>query len=137
IGYMGRIPAEQELELLELGYNPAYDRIGYAGVEAYLESILAGQRGSVLREVDVAGRPIAQVEYVAPQPGRNLRLTIDTELQAAAERALRDRIARINADAGRIRSQTGVVIAMNPKTRSEERRVRKEGRTRWEQDTQR
>ncbi|MFO7322621.1 MAG: penicillin-binding protein 2 [Chloroflexota bacterium] len=116
IGYMGRIPAEQELELLELGYNPAYDRIGYAGVEAYLESILAGQRGSVLREVDVAGRPIAQVEYVAPQPGRNVRLTIDTELQAAAERALRDRIARINADAGRIRSQTGVVIAMNPKT---------------------
>lgn len=116
VGYMGRIPAEQELELLEQGYNPAYDRIGYAGIEAYLESVLSGQRGSVLREVDVAGLPIAQVEYQAPVPGQNVRLTIDTELQRAAERALRDRIARINAEAERIVTQTGAVIAMNPQT---------------------
>jgi penicillin-binding protein 2 len=116
VGYMGRIPAEQELELMAQGYNPAYDRIGYAGIEAYLEPILSGQRGYELREVDVAGAEIAQVEYQDPNPGQNIRLTLDTELQAAAEQALRDEIARLNAESQAIVSQTGVVIAMNPNT---------------------
>lgn len=116
VGYMGRIPAEQELELMAQGYNPAYDRIGYAGIEAYLEPILSGQRGYELREVDVAGAEIAQVEYQDPLPGQNIRLTLDTELQAAAEQALRDEIARLNAESQAIVSQTGVVIAMNPNT---------------------
>lgn len=116
VGYMGRIPAEQELELMAQGYNPAYDRIGYAGIEAYLEPVLSGQRGYELREVDVAGAVIAQVEYQSPVAGQNIRLTIDTELQAAAEQALRAEIAKLNAERQAIVSQTGVVIAMNPMT---------------------
>ncbi|MBE2269092.1 MAG: hypothetical protein IAE80_12750 [Anaerolinea sp.] len=117
IGYMGRIPAEQELELLELGYNPAYDRIGYAGLEAYLEEQLAGTRGRIVREVDVAGQPIGEpLVNIAPQAGLSVRLTIDTALQQAAETALRNRISLLNANAGRIVSETGVVIAMNPQT---------------------
>jgi penicillin-binding protein 2 len=116
IGYMGRIPAEQELELLEQGYDPAFDRIGYAGVEAYLEPVLAGRRGTVLREVDVAGLPLGEVERTDAVPGQNLRLTIDTDLQQAAEQALRNEISRLNAEQQRIVSQTGVVVAMNPQT---------------------
>lgn len=117
IGYMGRIPAEQELELIQLGYNPAYDRIGYAGLEAYLEEMLAGQRGQIVREVDVAGQPIGDpLVNTPPQPGLSLRLTIDSELQQAAETALRNRIAQLNAERGQIVSETGVVIAMNPMT---------------------
>ncbi len=116
VGYMGRIPPEQELELLALGYNPAYDRIGYAGLEAALEPILSGQRGREITEVDVAGRPLRQVELIPPVPGQNVRLTIDIELQQAAEDALRNRIAQLNAEEGRIRSETGSVVAMNPMT---------------------
>ena len=117
IGYMGRIPAEQELELLEQGYNPAYDRIGYAGLEAYLEELLAGTRGRIVREVDVVGQPIGDpLVNVPPQPGVSLRLTLDSELQQAAETALRNRIAALNAERGQIVSETGVVIAMNPQT---------------------
>lgn len=116
IGYMGRIPAEQELELLELGYNPAFDRIGYAGIEAFLERTLAGERGEILREVDVAGLPIRVVERTNPVAGQNVRMTLDVELQAAAEQALRERISLLNAEAERIVSQTGVVIAMQPQT---------------------
>ena len=116
VGYMGRIPQEQELELMAQGYNPAYARIGYAGIEAYLEPVLSGQRGYELREVDVAGAEIGQVEYQEPVAGQNIRLTIDTELQAAAEQALRNEIARLNAESQAIVSQTGVVIAMNPNT---------------------
>ena len=67
VGYMGRIPAERELELIEQGYDPVYDRIGYAGLEAYLENDLAGQRGRTVNEVDVAGQPIGDpVISVAP-----------------------------------------------------------------------
>ncbi len=117
VGYMGRIPAEQELELLELGYNPAYDRIGYAGLESYLETMLAGERGRIVREVDVAGQPIGDpLVNIAPQSGISLRLTIDTQLQQAAETALRNRIAALNAGRGQIVSETGVVMAMNPQT---------------------
>jgi penicillin-binding protein 2 len=116
IGYMGRIPQEQELELIEQGYNPAYDRVGYAGIEAYLENFLRGVRGRQVVEVDVAGRPINEIVSVSPQPGLSVRLTIDIELQRAAEQALINRINLLNAERGRIVSQTGSVIAMNPNT---------------------
>ncbi|MBW4436888.1 MAG: penicillin-binding protein 2 [Pleurocapsa minor GSE-CHR-MK-17-07R] len=116
VGYMGPIPPEQQLELLELGYNPAYDRIGYAGMELYLEPLLSGQRGRVVSEVDVAGRVLQEIERVNPQPGINVQLTIDSQLQQAAEEALANRIDQLNAENGRIVSETGVVVAMDPRT---------------------
>ena len=113
IGYMGPIPQEEALELQAQGYNPAFDRIGYEGVERYLEARLAGQRGFVLREVDVAGEVINVINQVDPVPGQNVRLTIDTELQAFAQRAIIEQLNELNAD--RIVSEQGVVIAMDPR----------------------
>ncbi len=116
IGYMGPIPAEEATELEELGYNPAFDRIGYEGIERYLEARLAGQRGSLLREVDVAGEVLKVVAQVDPVPGQNVRLTIDTDLQAFARQALIDQLEELNSTAGVTISQQGVVIAMDPRT---------------------
>lgn len=116
VGYMGPIPPEQQLELLALGYNPAYDKVGYSGLELSLEPLLSGTRGRLVNEVDVAGQPLEQIERVEPVPGYSVQLTIDTELQAAAEQALKDEIERINAEAGRIVTGTGSVIAMDPRT---------------------
>ena len=116
IGYMGPIPAEEAVELRALGYNPAFDRIGYEGIERYLEARLAGQRGSVRREVDVAGEVIKVVDQVDPVPGQNVRLTIDTDLQAFARQALIDQLEQLNTEAGVTVSQQGVVIAMVPHT---------------------
>jgi len=116
IGYMGPIPAEEATELAALGYNPAFDRIGYEGIERYLEARLAGQRGSILREVDVAGEVLRVVAQVDPTPGQNVRLTIDTDLQAFARQALIDQLEELNTTAGRTVSQQGVVIAMDPHT---------------------
>ncbi|MCY3864848.1 MAG: penicillin-binding transpeptidase domain-containing protein [Chloroflexi bacterium] len=116
IGYMGPIPAEEADALEALGYNPAFDRIGYEGIERYLEARLAGQRGSILREVDVAGEVIKVVAQVDPAPGQNVRLTIDTDLQAFARQALIDQLEELNRTAGRSVSQQGVVIAMDPRT---------------------
>ncbi len=116
IGYMGPIPAEEATELEALGYNPAFDRIGYEGIERYLEARLAGQRGSLLREVDVAGEVLKVVAQVDPMPGQNVRLTIDTDLQAFARQALIDQLEELNSTAGVTVSQQGVVIAMDPRT---------------------
>ena len=116
VGYMGPIPPEQQLELLALGYNPAYDKVGYAGLELSLEPLLSGTRGRIVNEVDVAGQTLEQIERVEPVPGYSAQLTIDVELQAAAEQALKDEIERLNAEAGRIVTGTGSVIAMDPRT---------------------
>lgn len=116
VGYMGPIPAEEAEALIEQGYNPAFDRIGYEGVEYFLESQLAGQRGVVRRIVDVAGEEIQPLERIDPVPGTNVRLTIDVELQQAATQALANGIARYNEFVGFQASQSGVVIAMNPQT---------------------
>ena len=115
IGYMGPIPAEEAEELRAQGYNPAFDRIGYEGVERYLENRLAGVRGSILREVDVAGEVVKVINQVDPLPGQNVRLTIDTELQAFAQQALIDQMEILNSQAGRVVSRQGVVIAMDPR----------------------
>jgi penicillin-binding protein 2 len=119
IGYMGPIPADQAQALREQGYNPAFDRIGYEGIEAFLERDLSGTRGSELREVDVAGEVLRVVEQIDPIPGQNVRLTIDTELQAAATESLEKWLQFRNdqpgsADKGL--SYQGVVIAMDPRT---------------------
>ena len=116
VGYMGPIPAEEDEALREQGYNPAFDRIGYEGIERFLESRLAGERGFILREVDVAGEQINIIDQVDPLPGQNVRLTIDTELQAAAQQALIDQLNQLNMEARRIVSEQGVVIAMDPRT---------------------
>ncbi|MXX49819.1 MAG: hypothetical protein F4Z39_02015, partial [Chloroflexi bacterium] len=115
IGYMGPIPAEEAEELRAQGYNPAFDRIGYEGIERYLENRLAGVRGKALREVDVAGEVIKVISQDDPQPGQNVRLTIDTELQAFAQQALIDQLQELNSQAGRVISRQGVVIAMDPR----------------------
>ncbi len=116
VGYMGPIPPEQQLELLAQGYNPAYDRIGYAGLELALEPLLSGERGRIVNEVDVAGQPLQQIERLDPVAGYSVELTLDAELQAAAEEALKNEIERLNAESGRVVSGTGSVIAMDPRT---------------------
>jgi penicillin-binding protein 2 len=114
VGYMGPISEDDAEELIAQGYNPAYDRVGYEGIESFLEPELAGTRGSILREVDVAGAEIGIIENINPIAGVNVRLTIDLELQQAAEDALRNRINLLNAENQSIVTQSGVVIAMNP-----------------------
>ncbi len=114
VGYLGPIGPEEEKQLRELGYDPAFDRIGYAGIEAYFEDDLAGQRGTETWVVDVAGQQLQLVDEKQREPGLTVQLTIDLELQQAAQEALIRELNTINADAQRLVTQQGVVIAMNP-----------------------
>lgn len=116
IGYLGPIGTEEAEELREQGLNPQFERTGYAGIEAYLNDDLAGVRGELTQVVDVAGLPLRVLERREPQPGKNIRLTIDYELQKVATEILNFQINAINQQARDVVSQSGVVIAMNPQT---------------------
>ena len=121
IGYLGPIPAGLADYYEEQGFLKERDKIGYAGIEVgflgMYQDILAGQNGLKLVERDVAGQYLRDVgTFTQPIPGNNMRLTIDTRLQAAAETALRNRMDFINRYSGEERTPLGVVIAMNPQT---------------------
>jgi penicillin-binding protein 2 len=121
IGYLGPIPAGLADYYEEQGFLKERDKIGYAGIEVgflgMYQEILAGQNGLKLVERDVAGQYLRDVgTFTQPIPGNNMRLTIDTRLQAAAETALRNRMDFINRYSGEERTPLGVVIAMNPQT---------------------
>ncbi|BBB48631.1 penicillin-binding protein 2 [Pelolinea submarina] len=117
IGFLGPIPATQEEYYREEGFVTDRDKVGYAGVESTLNDILAGKNGKRVVEVDVAGKEIRDLEPpVDPIPGNNVKLTIDTRLQAATKAALIGEIQWWNRYFNTIRSSNGVAIAVNPKT---------------------
>jgi penicillin-binding protein 2 len=117
IGFMGPIPAIEENFYRSLDMVPGRDKIGYAGIETSMQDVLAGRNGKRVIQVDVAGQELRNLQPpVAPVPGYNVTLTIDTRLQAAAEASLMQEINYWNKRFGKVRISSGVVIAMNPKT---------------------
>jgi len=117
VGYMGPITEQVVEEYEALGFDASRDKIGYAGIEAWDQNTLAGANGYKFIEEDAAGLELRTIgEPVNPTPGRNIVLTLDVRLQAAAEAALKRMIEDINRVANSTKTQNGVVIAMNPKT---------------------
>jgi penicillin-binding protein 2 len=120
IGYLGRIPPAYSAQFKALGFNLDRDKIGYTGIEAYMQAELAGEYGHRLLEVDAAGKEIRLLEPpTEPIPGMNLRLTIDARLQESATIILENKIEetrRNKLDFLRSPVITGAVIAMNPQT---------------------
>jgi penicillin-binding protein 2 len=113
LGYVGEI-SDKEL-LQEWAKNlKAGDRVGKMGVELQYDAYLRGKDGTRTVEVDATGRPKQQLQDVAPLPGKNLVLTIDSELQAAAEKAIREGIDSARKQ-GFKNAAAGVVVAINPK----------------------
>jgi len=125
VGYMGPITEDQSDFYVNLGFDPARDRIGYAGIENRMQDVMAGRNGYKEVEVDVAGRELRTLgEGQAPVPGQSVVLTIDVRLQAAAAAALANRMKIENqiaqADTNPQRPPqpvtNGVAIAINPQT---------------------
>jgi penicillin-binding protein 2 len=117
IGFLGPIPANREEVFRSLGFDPSRDKVGYAGVELAFQDTLAGKNGVRTVEVDVAGQVLREVRPSEPPvPGDNLVLTLDTRLQQAAEAILVGEINFWNTYLNTTRSNSGVVIAINPQT---------------------
>jgi len=101
IGYLGEIGEAQLQKRQTQGYKLG-DYLGRYGVEMEWEAKLKGQRGGRQVEADAAGRQLKILREISPEPGHNLILTLDTQLQLEAERALE--------------GKAGAIVAMDPNT---------------------
>ena len=104
IGYVGEV-SEEDLNTSKFDFYEPGDMVGKSGVEETYDALLRGTDGSrdVIvnshgKEVD-DGHPLRQVLAI---PGKDLRLTIDLDIQRVAEQAMEGR--------------NGALVAMDPHT---------------------
>ena len=101
IGYVGEVSEDMlnqpQFEL----YNPG-DVVGISGVERQYNNLLMGTNGSRQALVDSHGREVGRLGETDAIPGKSLKLTVDIDLQIAAEEALGDK--------------NGAIVAMDPRT---------------------
>ncbi|WP_373479780.1 penicillin-binding protein 2 [Geminocystis sp.] len=107
LGYTREINAD-ELKLREKeGYRMG-DVIGKMGSEAAFESQLRGEWGGILMERDGTGKVLRKLGIKEAKAGNDVTLTLDLELQIAAEKALGDRKGAVVA----LDPRDGAVLAM-------------------------
>jgi penicillin-binding protein 2 len=91
LGYVGRIDLA-EAQRIDPNLYTGTTHIGKTGIERFYEDELHGTPGYERIEVNADRRQIGDpIERVAPQPGKNLYLSIDARLQRAAEAAFTGR----------------------------------------------
>ncbi len=116
LGYVSEISKEQVAALRGQGYRGG-DTIGQTGIESYYDRYLRGTAGLSQLRVDSLGRPISpRTPKVPAHPGNAVRLTLDVNLQKAAEDALRYGIdrARNSKCYGCWFSNGGAIVALDP-----------------------
>src|ERR1035437_3591348 len=100
IGYVGQVSEDMLPQPQWELYNPG-DIVGMSGVEQYYNDILMGKNGSRQVLVNSRGKEVGTLSDVAAVPGKQLKLTIDLDMQIAAEEALEGR--------------PGAIVAMDPR----------------------
>src|SRR5580693_7834110 len=101
IGYVGEVSEEMLNQPRWEFYNPG-DVVGKSGVELQYNQILMGKNGSRRAVVNSRGREVGRLDETPAEPGKQLKLTVDLDLQIAAEQALDGR--------------NGAIVAMDPRT---------------------
>ncbi|MCX5711749.1 MAG: penicillin-binding protein 2, partial [Candidatus Omnitrophica bacterium] len=90
IGYLGEIDHWRLSKLADYGYQTK-DVVGFGGIEEKYDYYLRYEEGALSVEVDHRGRFIRTIGFKPPQDGRDISLTLDLEMQKAAEAAMKDR----------------------------------------------
>src|ERR1700757_812171 len=101
VGYVGEVSEDMLNQPAFELYNPG-DVVGISGVERQYNTLLMGKNGSRQALVDSHGREVGRLGETEAVPGKQLKLTIDLDLQIAAEQALE--------------GKNGAIIAMDPHT---------------------
>jgi penicillin-binding protein 2 len=101
IGYVGELSAE-DLNSSKYDFYEPGDVVGKSGVEEAYDAILRGTDGSRDVIVDSRGKEVGQLGQQLAIPGHDLRLTIDLDVQRAAELAME--------------GHNGALVAMDPHT---------------------
>lgn len=118
IGRVGQIYAEDLARYTELGYAMD-DIVGQTGVEAACEENLRGQNGERLIVMDSNWKVVSAEESTPPVPGNTIVLTLDTDLQVLAQKALEAQINYLqnNTASGQGKeADYGAVVAIKCKT---------------------
>lgn len=98
LGYIGKVSqAQRKQEQSDIGLLT-----GQGGLEKVYDKYLRGSAGRRMIQVNAAGRKVKDLGIEEPRPGTDIYLTIDLDVQKAAEEALGDR--------------SGAVVAMDPNT---------------------
>ncbi len=111
VGYVGEVSG-RFLDRDTSNYYKPGDYIGIGGIEKSYENYLRGKRGASFKVVNVQG--IVKDDYrdgeydTLPQPGENIHLTIDLELQQYAERLMEGKVGSVVA----IEPKTGRILAL-------------------------
>lgn len=107
LGYISKISSTDTAKYKAKGYDTNSDYIGQAGIEAAFEDVLKGKKGGRTVKLNNNGKIIQELGTTAPKPGNNVKLTIDKNVQAAAEKALDDRMKELQSNPyGQQRSDT-------------------------------
>lgn len=93
LGYLGEINANELKAQVDPSQYQLGDKIGKSGVELTYESDLRGRPGMKQVEVDATGRVLRQLHSRPSVPGNDVHLTLDVDMQYAAEQALKQGIA--------------------------------------------
>lgn len=101
IGYVGEV-SEDDLNRPQFELYSQGDIVGKSGVEQQYNDILIGKDGERRALVDSHGKEVGRLSKTPAEPGKPLKLTIDLDLQIAAEEALE--------------GHNGAMIAMDPRT---------------------
>ena len=116
LGTVGKI-TQDELNGREDTYD-MNDLIGKTGIQYVFEDLLKGQNG--IRQIDMDIEGTITGEYVEEEAvaGSDVVLTIDSNIQAVTEKALKDNITKISTGGFSSRSDAnaGAVVVMNVKT---------------------
>jgi penicillin-binding protein 2 len=114
IGYTGEI-SEDQLAASEMPDASMGDIVGKTGVESYYDTVLQGEKGFRRFEVDNQGRIRSLLAEGAPRAGKDVRLTIDKDVQAVAEKALMDALAEAHRQ-GFDKAHAGAAVVLDVKT---------------------
>jgi len=101
IGYVGEV-SEDMLNQPQFELYNSGDVVGISGVERQYNNLLMGTNGSRQALVDSHGREVGRLGETEAIPGKQLKLTVDIDLQIAAEQALE--------------GKNGAIVAMDPHT---------------------
>ncbi len=121
LGYVGPMSDEEWKVYKDQDYSmDAY--VGKAGLEKAFEEYLHGTDGWLVQTIDTDGNVVAEHYTVTPQAGNNVELSIDLNIQQAAEEEM-DRVIRDlqengvnpNSKDGKD-AQAGAVAAIDVKT---------------------
>lgn len=114
LGYVGEV-SSYEIEQGLFKNITQGSLVGKAGLEKTYDKYLRGEDGAFMEEVDVAGNVVKHYDSVQPVPGKNLKLTIDYELQKELEAFTDKHLAFLRSSGIAPGARAAVVVAIDPR----------------------